>query len=73
MIILIVAALLFSAIWLYQDFAGGIDSATENINSRWLKITFRIIFKIVTLTFIVSGVLATAFLAIIMNYKPKKK
>ena len=73
MIILIIVVLLFSAIWLYQDFAGGIDSATANIKSRWLKVTVRIILKIVTLTFIVSGVVATAFLAIIMNYKPKKK
>lgn len=73
MIFFIVAVLLFSAIWLYQDFAGGIDSATANIKSRWLKVTLRIIFKIVTLTFIVAGVTATAILAIIMNYDPKKK
>jgi hypothetical protein len=75
MIILIVAIflLLFTGIWLYQDFAGGIDAVTSKIKRRWLKVTLRILLKIVTLTFIVAGVIATAILAIIMNYDPKKK
>jgi hypothetical protein len=73
MIVLIVIILLFSGIWLYQDFAGGIDTITGKIKRPWLKFALRIVLKIVTITFIVAGIVATAFIAMIMAYNPKKK
>ena len=73
MIVLIIVILLFSGIWLYQDFAGGIEVITCKIKRPWIKVTIRIFLKIVTITFIVAGIIATTFIAMIMAYDPKKK
>jgi len=73
MIVIIIVILIFSGIWLYQDFAGGIDAITGKIKRPWLKVTLRIALKIVTITFIVVGAVATAFIAMILAHNPKKK
>ena len=73
MIVLIVIILLFSGIWLYQDFAGGIEAITSKIKRPWIKVTLRIFLKIFTITFIIVGIIATTFIALIMAYDPKKK
>ncbi|MDP1765130.1 MAG: hypothetical protein Q8L07_14715 [Sediminibacterium sp.] len=70
---LIVFGLIFSAIYLYQIFAGGVEAITAGIQTRWLRITLRILFKIVVFSFVAVGIISTAIVMLAFNYKPGKK
>jgi len=57
---IIVLGLVFSAIFLHQEYAGGVDAITKNINRRWLQITLQIILKTVKFCCVAIGILSMA-------------
>lgn len=70
---IIVAGLVFSGIFLYQQFAGGVESVTARIKTRWLRITLRILLKTIILIFVVVGIISTAIVALAFSYNDKEK
>jgi len=57
---IILAGLVFSGIFLYQQFAGAAESVTARIKTSWLRITLRILRKTIVFLFVVVGIFCTA-------------
>ena len=70
---IILVALVLGGIYLYQQFAGGVESVTARIKTRWLRITLRILLKTIVFIFVVVGIISTAIVALAFSYNDKKK
>lgn len=70
---IILMALVLGGMYLYQQFAGGVESVTAKIKTRWLRITLRILLKTIVFIFVVIGIISTAIVALAFSYDPKKK
>ena len=70
---IILMALVLGGIYLYQQFAGGVESVTARIKTRWLRITLRILLKTILFIFVVIGIISTAIVALAFSYDPKRK
>ena len=70
---IILVALVLGGIYLYQQFAYGVESVTAKIKTRWLQITLRIILKTIVFVFVLIGIISTAIVALAFSYNPKKK
>ena len=70
---IILMALVLGGIYLYQQFAGGVESVTTRIKTRWLRVTLRILLKTIVFIFVVIGIISTAIVALAFSYDPKRK